>query len=136
MSKYKDIVENRKLTNLHIVLTSIVSALANFGILNQGCSNIIGYDVGRKIAKYIKETSNNIPQKEDELIDFIIKYCEISDDYIITNNKIGIKIDKCKYCPKQIGEAEISGSACILPALIISCLSELKNKEYKLKYNK
>jgi hypothetical protein len=56
------------------------------------------------------------------------------DDYIIEDEKIGIKIDKCKYCPKQIGEAEISGSACPIPSMLVSMLNELNGKKYKISY--
>jgi len=132
MSKYKELFEHRNLKNLHIVLTSMIAEFSKLGILNQGTTNIIGSGVGKKIAKCLKETVREIPKEDKELIEFIINFCDMCDDFVVYDDRIGIKIDKCKYCPKQIGEAEISGSACPIPSILASCMRELTNKDYKI----
>ncbi|NPA62779.1 MAG: hypothetical protein GXN95_04410 [Methanococci archaeon] len=133
MVKYKDLFEHRNLKNLHVVLTSMIAEFSTLGILNQGTTNIIGSGVGKKIAKCLKETVKEFPKDDKKLIEFLINFCDMCDEYIIEDDKIGIKIDKCKYCPKQIGEAEIPGSACPIPSILASCMEELTNKPYKIK---
>jgi hypothetical protein len=134
IDSYEKLIKDRKLKNLHIVLTSLLAEFSQLGTLNQGTTNIVGNGVGKKVAKCIKEICPNIPKNEEELIGFLIKFCDMCDDYIVENDKIGININKCRYCPKQIGEAEIPGSACPIPAMIISMLNELNdNNNYKLK---
>ncbi len=134
VESYKEMIESRKLDNLHIVLTSMIAEFATLGILNQGTTNIIGSKVGKKISRCIKEMKKDIPYEERELIKFLIEFCNMCDDYIIDDDKIGLKIDKCKYCPKQIGEAEIEGSACPIPSMLTSCMGELTKKDYKINF--
>ncbi len=138
IKSYKNLIKDRNLHSLHIVLTSFLGELANLGVLNQGTTNVIGSKIGKKIGRCISDLEYKIPNNDIELIMFLIDFLQICDDTIIRKDKnaiiIGIKIDKCKYCPKQIGEAEIPGSACPIPSLITSLLSYLKNKNYRIKY--
>ncbi|MDK2790730.1 MAG: hypothetical protein PWP15_1237 [Methanothermococcus sp.] len=131
IDSYKKLIEDRKLKNLHIVLTALLAEFAQLGILNQGTTNIVGNGIGKKVARCIGEIHSDTPGDEKELIEFLINFCDMCDDYIIEDEKIGIKIDKCKYCPKQIGEAEISGSACPIPSMLVSMLNELNGKNIK-----
>ncbi|AEH07237.1 hypothetical protein [Methanothermococcus okinawensis] len=129
VDSYKKLVEDRHLKNLHIVLTSLMAELSKIGILNQGTTNVVGEGVGKKVARCIKDIHPDIPNDEKELIKFLIKFCDMCDDYIVEDEIIGIKSDKCRYCPKQIGEAEIPGSACPIPSMIVSMLNELNGKK-------
>ncbi len=132
VESYKELICSRNLDNLHIVLTSIIAEFATLGILNQGTTNIVGNGVGKKISKCIINTVEEFPKEEKSLIKFLIEFCKMCDEYIIDDDKIGLKIDKCKYCPKQIGEAEIEGSACPIPSILSSCMKELTKKDYKI----
>ncbi len=132
MAKYRELFKHRNLTNLHIVLTSMIAEFSRLGILNQGTTNVVGSGVGKKIAKCLKEIVKDLPKDDRKLIEFIIKFCDMCDNFVIYDDKIGIKIDKCKYCPKQIGEAEIPGSACPIPSILASSLKELTKKDYRI----
>ncbi len=133
MVKYKELFQNRNLKNLHIVLTSMIAELSKLGILNQGTTNVIGMGVGKKIAKCLKDIFEELPKEDEDLLKFLIDFCDMCEDVVINGGEIGVKIDKCKYCPKQIGEAEIPGSACPIPSILTSCMRELTNNDdYKI----
>jgi hypothetical protein len=134
MASYKELMEKRCLKNIHVVFTSMIAEFAQLGILNQGTTNVIGNGVGKKIAKWINDVCGDVPKDEKELIKFLIGFCDMCDDVIIEDDRIGIRIDKCRYCPKQIGEAEIPGSACPIPSILASCMKELTKKDYKIKF--
>ncbi|CAB3289975.1 conserved protein of unknown function [Methanocaldococcus lauensis] len=138
INSYKKLMENRNLHPLHIILTSFLGELANLRLLNQGTTNIIGSNVGKKVGQCVIDLGYKIPNNDEELIKFFIDIFQICDEVFIKSENntitIGIKIDKCKYCPKQIGEAEIPGSACPIPSLISSFLEKVKNKKYKIKF--
>lgn len=109
----------------------MIAEFSRLGILNQGTTNVVGSG-WEKIAKCLKETVNPKEIEDKELIKFLINFCDMCNDFVIDDEKIGIKIDKCKYCPKQIGEAEIPGSACPIPSILASCMRELTKKDYKI----
>ena len=132
IESYKELMENRKMDNLHVVLTSMIAEFATLGILNQGTTNIMGNGVGKKISRFTMDMMEELPKEEKALIKFLIEFYNMCDEYIVEEDKIGLKIDKCKYCPKQIGEAEIEGSACPIPSILASCMKELTKKDYKI----
>ncbi|XRO76941.1 hypothetical protein ACO3VM_09310 [Methanocaldococcus sp. 10A] len=138
IGSYKKLIESRNLHPLHIILTSCLGELANLRLLNQGTTNIIGSYIGKKVGQCILDLGYEVPKDDKEFIKFLIEFCQICDDVVIkiedNTITIGIKIDKCKYCPKQIGDAEIPGSACPIPSLIASLLGKFKNRSYKMKF--
>ncbi len=91
MVKYKELFQNRNLKNLHIVLTSMIAELSKLGILNQGTTNVIGMGVGKKIAKCLKDIFEELPKEDEELLKFLIDFCDMCEDVVINGGEIGIK---------------------------------------------
>ena len=141
---YIDKIVKRKLEGYHILIASLLGALAEGGFLNMGVLNIIVPKVAEKLVSYIEYKYGSIEEKssdEKDRINFIINvFKDILDPFgkyavDVRNNNITliIKSDTCKFCPKGVGEAELPGTLCLFPSLIKELLVRLLGGKFKVK---
>jgi len=132
-----DLVKERNLTLLHVIMASFMGQLADLGLLNQGSANLIGLGVGQRLGRYFKEVGILLPENDVEAVKRILELADVAEFLSVEklsdeNLLVGIKSDKCKYCPKGIGGAEISGTVCPIPYLIVSTLTSYTGKKYSI----
>nr|MDO8046060.1 hypothetical protein [Candidatus Baldrarchaeota archaeon] len=132
-----DLVKERNLTLLHVIMASFMGQLADLGLLNQGSANLIGLGVGQRLGRYFKEVGILLPENDVEAVKRILELADVAESLSVEklsdeNLLVGIKSDKCKYCPKGIGGAEISGTVCPIPYLIVSTLTSYTGKKYSI----
>ena len=132
-----DLVKERNLTLLHVIMASFMGQLADLGLLNQGSANLIGLGVGQRLGRYFKEVGVPLPEKDVEAVKRILELADVAEFLLVEKLSdesllVGIKSDKCKYCPKGIGGAEISGTVCPIPYLIVSTLTSYTGKKYSI----
>jgi len=132
-----DLVKERNLTILHVIMTSIMGQLADLGLLNQGSTNLIGLGVGQRLGRYFKEAGILLPENDVEAVKKILELVDVAEFLLVEKLSdesllVRIKSDKCKYCPKGVGGAEISGTVCPIPYLIESTLTSYTGKKYSI----
>ena len=132
-----DLVKERNLSLLHVIMASFMGQLADLGLLNQGSANLIGLGVGQRLGRYFKEVGILLPEKDVEAVKRILELADVAEFLLVEKLSdesllVGIKSDKCKYCPKGIGGAEISGTVCPIPYLIVSTLTSYTGKKYSV----
>ncbi|NPA14684.1 MAG: hypothetical protein GXN97_05815 [Aquificae bacterium] len=135
------LAKERHLTPMHILFATALGELANKGALNQGTAILVGKAAGKNLAKYLKglaaETGENIPTEPSEAARLLIKLINLVEDYKVNSSNKGFKVDiktnKCKYCPKGVGGAEIHGTVCPFPGVIEAFVEELTQKKVSIK---
>ena len=136
----KQNIEDRNLIPENILIASFIAGISSFGILNQAVISVAARQTGKDLADYVSIVN---PIAIDDKIDTIDKcknsikvlqsLLHISDDVkckkdndIIT---ISIKASKCRYCPKGVGHAELSGTLCPFPSIIEMFINTLYGKD-------
>lgn len=134
------LAKERHLTPQHIACASFLGELANEGVLNQGNALLAGRVAGKNLAQYVKglaqESGEELPNTPKEAAEFLIRLINMTDDYkVLEEGKkliVGIRTSMCKYCPKGVGGAEISGTVCPFPGTLEAFLSNLLNKKVEV----
>ncbi|MCD6427093.1 MAG: hypothetical protein J7L03_03190 [Caldisericaceae bacterium] len=136
--KRKEMIESRKLDPETVFFASFMAGLNEFGILNQMVMNFAGKTSGGYMAKYFKacypeETERTLP----EIAIFLNDKLNISGkDFATfeTDGKLTVKIrtDKCRYCPKGVGSAELEGTICPFPGIIEGFVNEFSRSKIKV----
>ena len=128
----------RHLMPFHIVCATSLGELATEGALNQGNALLAGKAAGLNLAQYVKElakeTGEVLPSDPAQAAEVLIKLIRLSDVYEIekiSDNRFVVKIktDQCKYCPKGVGGAEISGTVCPFPGVIEAFVSDVTGRK-------
>ncbi len=135
-----ELAKKRHLIPPQILCATALGELANEGALNQGNALLAGRIGGQNLALYLKglaeESGENLPSDIREAAATVIKLINLTDDYIIDEINgiliVGVKTDMCKYCPKGVGGAEISGTVCPFPGVIEGFLTEILGKKVKI----
>jgi predicted hydrocarbon binding protein len=136
-SKWKEMIESRNLDPETVFFASFMAGLNEFGILNQMVMKVAGKTSGGYMAKcfkacYSEETGKTL----SELVSFLNDKLNISGkDFAAseTDGKLTVKIrtDKCRYCPKGVGGAELEGTICPFPGIIESFVNEISQNKIK-----
>lgn len=133
-------IENRNLIPENILIASFIAGISSFGILNQAVVSVAARQTGKDLADYASIVDTiDIDAKVDTIdkcknsIKILQSLLHISDDIkckkdsdIIT---ISIKASKCRYCPKGVGHAELSGTLCPFPSIIEMFINTLYNSD-------
>jgi len=125
-------IKERGLSACNILIATLLAEFWNYGFVNQGTLNIITKKIADSLVTYCESKGTDQSLKEvpfskefvEKIIDsFIEKLDPFPKPEIIElekDKKIEIKIEtnKCKFCPKGVGQAEIPGTLCMFPSLI------------------
>ena len=138
-------IENRKIGPEQVYSASLIAGMSSFGILNQAVVSSAAEQMGNDLAEYCivsqpdivkslqseNETDiNSILKKTLDILQSLlkiseeIKYKEESDGFTVL-----IRSNTCRYCPKGVGRAELSGTLCPFPSLIENFVNRLNNRK-------
>ncbi len=137
-SKRKEMIESRNLDPEAVLFASFTAGLNEFGILNQMVMNFAGKTSGGYMAKCFKACyPEEIKETPSELTVFLNDKLNISGkDFSVseTDSKLTVKIrtDKCRYCPKGVGSAELEGTICPFPGIIEGFVNEFSRSKIKV----
>ena len=140
-------IKQRNLKPENVFISSYFAGLNELGILNQAVVYLAGRRVGRYLATYCKEQGNleSIIPGNDEVEQYRYALERLNTDLLITLDLTDVCLDekedyfnvkirnaKCRFCPKGVGEAELTGTLCPFPGLIQDFLSTIVGKDIGL----
>ena len=118
-----------------------LAAAADAGILNQGSISFFAKYVAPRLRDYLvamnlyEKPEGSIEEKLRVILGSLNKALEISTEASIelSGDEVIMRIrgDRCRYCPKGVGLAEIPGTACPFPKLFEE-LARLEGIELRL----
>ncbi|HDN75925.1 MAG TPA: hypothetical protein ENG05_02220 [Acidilobales archaeon] len=127
-SELKKIITERGLSPMHVLFATFLASAAESGFLTQGAVNLMAKRVAPVINSYLKAMGylTKVPKEPIEAFRYIVttvnKVLGIGPDLSIKYEDCVITVklggDKCRYCPKGVGLAQIPGTACPFPSLI------------------
>jgi len=145
-------ITERELEPLNIFIASFLAGLNETGVLNQALTWIASKKAGRYLGQYakIQEDAPALEQaareaNAEQALSWFLHKMKIS-----VNTRIEIRTDglslrvgrtTCKLCPKGVGGAELEGTLCPVPGLVLGFLAtylagtasiELERKNKKL----
>ncbi len=122
------IIEERGLTPCHAFFASFIASLSEAGILNQAVVNFLAKHTAGVLHGYLKAMGFlNLAGAKGvagfkKLVEDLNNALGIGErvEFREEDNvvEVGIGGDKCRYCPRGVGRAEIPGTACPFPRLI------------------
>jgi hypothetical protein len=129
LEELRRIVEERKLTPCHAFFASFIASLAEAGILNQAVTNFMARHAATILHSYLKAMGmlkaegGNSAERLESLVRRLNAALGIGNrvEFRRLNSRellVGIGGEKCRYCPRAVGRAEIPGTACPFPRLI------------------
>jgi hypothetical protein len=140
----KFMIETRNLGPEQIFTASLIAGMSSFGILNQAVVSWAAYRIGEDLAEYYGICK---PSNTDEMahpieagtIDIFTKSVNILQSMLRISDEIAtmedgsiitikIRNSKCRYCPKGVGRAELSGTLCPFPSLIEKFVNVLSGR--------
>ena len=133
--KWKEMIETRKLDPETVFFASFIAGLNEFGILNQMVMKVAGKTSGTYMARCFKACYPNEVEKEPaQLIKFLNDKLNISGNEFSVfedSDRLTVKIrtDKCRYCPKGVGGAELEGTICPFPGIIESFVNAISDEK-------
>lgn len=151
----KHTIENRKIGPEQVYSASLIAGMNSFGILNQAVVSAAAAQMGNDLAEYClacqpevvsslrSETETDIVTVFRKSLDILQSLLQISDEIKCSEESgdrmtVLIRASKCRYCPKGVGRAELSGTLCPFPSLIENFVNSLNSrtiiKVYKEKF--
>ena len=140
---FEDKIVERDLKASHVFIATFIGKLAEGGFLNKGVLNIVIPPVAKKLTEYLKFRYGALNDNDTPVEDKIKKTLEILEEELdpfakyvvsINGNKVNIAIEsnKCKFCPKGVGGAEIPGILCMFPILIKGILEGIIGEHFEI----
>ena len=141
MVSLEDKIVERNLKASHVFIATFIGKMAEGGFLNKGVLNIVIPPVAEKLAEYLKFkhsllNSSNVPveDKIKRTLEILKEELDPFAKYVVSinGNKVNIAIEsnKCKFCPKGVGGAEIPGILCMFPMLIKGILEGIIGEHF------
>ncbi len=132
----KEVMKDRDLDEESIFFASFIAGLNEFGILNQMVMKEAGKRSGMYMANCLKSCYPEKSVKNPvELINFLNERLKITTDFIVEDGKdeliVKIRTDKCRYCPKGVGGAELKCTICPFPGIIESFVNAICENKIK-----
>ena len=137
---------SRKIAPCEALFATLLSALAEEGLLTQGSINYVVRRIVPTFYAYLKVLGylDNIGSQSSEIEKFKAILVSVNEALKLGNKvsleKVGENIIRacfggstCRYCPKGVGLAEIQGSVCPFPRLFEG-IAELEGVSIKLIY--
>jgi predicted hydrocarbon binding protein len=139
-------IKKRGLEPENVFISSFFAGLNELGILNQAVVYLAGHRVGRYLATYCQEKGNlDTISDGDEVEQCSRALARLNADLTITidpadvsaereGDSIVIKINnlQCRFCPKGVGEAALTGTLCPFPGLLEDFLCVIVGRKFKL----
>ena len=127
----KRTVTSRKIAPCEALFATLLSALAEEGLLTQGSVNYIVRRMVPAFHTYLKVLGylSNIGSQSNEIEKFRVILVDVNEALKLGNRVSLEKINEsiirtcfggstCRYCPKGVGLAEVQGSVCPFPRLL------------------
>lgn len=127
---FEEKVIERDLNKWNVLVSSLIAGFSKLGILSQAVVNKDMEMVAEKLARYFK-VQHHVPEVSaaanfNENLTKVIKFLDLelemaSQKKIVSKEdtlEFQVTTNTCNFCPKGVGEAELSGTACPYPALI------------------
>jgi hypothetical protein len=124
-------ISERKITPQHALFALYLAAGAHTGILNQGAVSMFARYVAPRLKLYLEALGYKFPEAGEkdqvkmlsEIVATLNKALSISDEIrIVKEGEDTVSLivlgEKCRYCPKGVGLAEIPGTLCPFPYLV------------------
>jgi len=137
-------IESRNLGPEQIFAASLIAGMSSFGILNQAVVSAAADKMGEDLAEYYKARNPSEADSLSRVADTgVVATCKkslnilqsmlgISGEISCSENNgivyLKIRNSKCRYCPKGVGRAELSGTLCPFPSLIEKFVNILNNR--------
>ena len=140
IDELKKNIEARNLSPENIFIASFIAGISSFGILNQAVIAMAARQIGKDLAEYYSVTKSETPDSKAAVIDncrssieMLQSLIHISDEITCNDDNdiilMKIQASTCRYCPKGVGHAELSGTLCPFPTLIEKFINTLNDKE-------
>jgi len=144
MADIKQVVLDRDLNPYHSFFSSFFGGLAELGMINQGSINIVSKRAAEYLYSYLEakeilpdmkavpgETSTEVAKN---LILYINKILSLVGEYEFKEVENGLAVllitgNTCRICPKGVGGAEVKGTLCPIPTLVVSLVNKIAQQE-------
>jgi hypothetical protein len=137
-------IENRKIGPEQVYSASLIAGMSSFGILNQAVVSSAAEQMGNDLADYCivsqpdvvstlkSDTENDIAALFKKSLDILQSLLQISGEIRYSDESgsmtVLIRASQCRYCPKGVGRAELTGTLCPFPSLIENFVNRLNSR--------
>ncbi len=141
---FEEVVIERNLNKWNVLVASLIAGFDRLGVLSQAVVNKDMQVVADKLARFFK-VKNNVPEinpsasfQENlkKVIEFLDEELQLAGETTIeaTDSEITFNVvgSTCHFCPKGVGEAELPGTACPYPALIMEFANKFLPEDQKV----
>ncbi len=140
MADIKKVVLERDLNPYHSFFSSFFGGLAELGMINQGSINIVSKRAADYLYSYLEAKDilpdmNVVPgstptEITKNLILYINKILSLVGEYEFKDVDDGQAVlmiagNTCRICPKGVGGAEVKGTLCPIPNLVVSLVNKI-----------
>ena len=119
-------IERRQLKPHEVGVAALIAGFHELGILNQAAVFQATQRSGRALAEYAKLVGK-VPSNPLEALNLLNELTPLAVEVTFSQDEnavtVRINTETCKYCPKGVGGAELEGSLCPYPGLILGFLS-------------
>ena len=140
---FKRAIEERRLGPWHVFMASFLAGLHSMGLLNQAVVTVAARRAGAQVALYVRvkeelpPLEGDLPQRVKALLEYLQQLMPMAEGIHVEvagrRAEVLINRQRCKFCPKGVGEAELEGTLCPYPALLEAFLNALlEGAEVKL----
>lgn len=144
MADMKQVVLERDLNPYHSFFSSFFGGLAELGMINQGSINIVSKRAAEYLYSYLEAKEilpdmKAVPGKTPtevakNLILYINKILSLVGDYEFKEAEDGQAVllitgNTCRICPKGVGGAEVKGTLCPIPTLVVNLVNRIAQEE-------
>ncbi len=130
-----DKIKERSLEGYNVMLASFLAGLNEMGMLNQASVNVASRRSGKYLAQFAKlktelpelgaETAQNAVMLIEHLNSILPLGTDIAAELDSGNAVLRVGNKGCRFCPKGVGEAELSGTLCPYPGLVLEFVNAL-----------
>ncbi len=141
---FEEVVIERNLNKWNVLVASLIAGFDRLGVLSQAVVNKDMQVVADKLARFFK-VKGNVPQVDPSasfeenlrrIIEFLDRELELAGESSVEaeGDQLTFKVvgSTCHFCPKGVGEAELPGTACPYPALIMEFANKFLPDDQKV----
>jgi len=144
MADIKQVVLERDLNPYHSFFSSFFAGLAELGMINQGSINIVAKRAADYLYAYLEAKDilpdikvvpgKNPTEVAKNLILYVNKILSLVGEYDFKQVEDGqavllITANTCRICPKGVGGAEVKGTLCPIPTLVVNLVNKIAQQE-------
>ncbi|OPL17683.1 MAG: hypothetical protein AVO35_08420 [Candidatus Aegiribacteria sp. MLS_C] len=140
MADMKQNIDERKLAPEHIFAATMIAGISSFGILNQAVMAAAARQIGKDLAEYHAATrggkavsGGSVDEVLNASLEELQSLLQITDSVKTERDGdviyLKINANKCRYCPKGVGRAELSGTLCPFPTLVEEFVNALNGRK-------